>query len=137
MQICSNCNMSNTSATSEERTADPPGAHEVISVFIGFRVAQSYVFVWCFVDRELFVCFVPLLLAIVLPCPISIDGFWYLKCFCLCSVLYIYSIHQGPSWSLSYVSWIYNYLCNQCLSTLKFWVRILPMVRCTLYNSMW
>jgi hypothetical protein len=54
--------MSNTSATSEERTADSPGAHEVISVFIGFRVAQSYVFVWCFVDRELLVCFVPLLL---------------------------------------------------------------------------
>jgi len=22
----------------------------------------------------------------------------------------------GPSWSWSYGSWIYNYLCNQCLS---------------------
>ena len=28
-------------------------------------------------------------------------------------------------------SWIYNYLCNQCLSTLKLWVRIPFMVRCT------
>ena len=28
----------------------------------------------------------------------------------------------GPSWSWSYVSWIYNYLCNQCLSPIKLWV---------------
>ena len=31
-------------------------------------------------------------------------------------------VHQGPSWS--YGSWIYNYLCNQCLSPLKLWVWI-------------
>jgi hypothetical protein len=31
---------------------------------------------------------------------------------------------QGPSWSWSYVNWIYNYLCNQCQSPLKMWVRI-------------
>ena len=30
----------------------------------------------------------------------------------------------GPSWSWSYGSWIYNYLCNQCLSPLTLWVRI-------------
>ena len=31
---------------------------------------------------------------------------------------------KGPSWSWSYGSWIYNYLCNQCLSPLKlsFWI---------------
>jgi hypothetical protein len=34
-------------------------------------------------------------------------------------------------------SWIYNYLCNQCLSLIKLWVRILFIVRCTLYNIMW
>jgi len=28
-------------------------------------------------------------------------------------------------WSGSYGSWIYNYLCNQCLSPLTLWVRIL------------
>ena len=28
------------------------------------------------------------------------------------------------SWSRSYGSWIYNYLCNQCLSPLTLWVRI-------------
>jgi hypothetical protein len=37
----------------------------------------------------------------------------------------------------SYGSWIYNYLCNQCLSPLKLWVWILLMVRCTRYNIMW
>ena len=30
----------------------------------------------------------------------------------------------GPSWSWSYGSWIYIYLCNQNLSPLKLWVRI-------------
>jgi hypothetical protein len=30
----------------------------------------------------------------------------------------------GSSWSCSYGSWIYNYLCNQCLSPLKLWVQI-------------
>jgi len=28
----------------------------------------------------------------------------------------------GPSWSWSYGRWIYNYICNQCLSLLKLWV---------------
>jgi hypothetical protein len=29
---------------------------------------------------------------------------------------------EGPSWPWSYGSWIYNYLCNQCLSPLMLWV---------------
>jgi hypothetical protein len=33
---------------------------------------------------------------------------------------------QTVSWS--YGSWIYNYLCNQCLSPLTLWVRI-PLMR--------
>ena len=32
---------------------------------------------------------------------------------------------------LSYGSWIYNYLCNQCLSPLMLWVRISIRARCT------
>jgi len=31
---------------------------------------------------------------------------------------------KGPSWLWSYCSWIYNYLCNQCLSPLTMWVQI-------------
>ena len=38
------------------------------------------------------------------------------------------------SWSWSYGNWIYNCLCNQCLSPLKLWVRIPRMARCTRYN---
>jgi hypothetical protein len=34
-----------------------------------------------------------------------------------------------PSWS--YGSWIYNYLCNQCLSPLMLWVRISIRAMCT------
>jgi hypothetical protein len=46
-------------------------------------------------------------------------------------------IFNKKSWSWSYGSWIYNYLCHQCLSPLTLWVRILRMVRCTLYTIMW
>ena len=42
-------------------------------------------------------------------------------------VLYILLI-EGPSWSWSYASWIYNYLYNQCLSPLTLWGRI-PLKR--------
>ena len=44
---------------------------------------------------------------------------------------------MGPSWSWSYGSWIYNYLCNKCLSPLTLWVWILLMARCTRNNIMW
>jgi hypothetical protein len=40
---------------------------------------------------------------------------------------------RGQSWPWSYGSWIYNYLCNQCLSPLMLWVRISIRERCTLY----
>jgi hypothetical protein len=40
----------------------------------------------------------------------------------------------GSSWSWAYGSWIYNYLCNQCLSPLKWWVRTPFIARCTQYK---
>jgi hypothetical protein len=43
----------------------------------------------------------------------------------------------GSSWSCSYGSWIYNYLCNQRLSATKLWVRTPFMARCARYNIMW
>ena len=51
-----------------------------------------------------------------------------------CRLINRYSnIHSvfGPSWPWSYGSWIYNCLCNQCLSPLILWVRILIRARCT------
>ena len=41
-------------------------------------------------------------------------------------------IWSEPSWSWSYGSWIYNYLCNQFLSPLMLWVWISIMARCTI-----
>jgi len=38
---------------------------------------------------------------------------------------------RGSLWSWSYDSWIYKYLCNQCLSPLKLRVRVPFMARCT------
>ena len=59
---------------------------------------------------------------------------WYL-------VLYIFS--PGPlslggrlSWSWSYGCWIYNNLCNQCLSPLKLWVQN-PFRRDVLDTTLW
>ena len=46
-----------------------------------------------------------------------------------CNVLPIF--WRGPSWPWWYGSWIYNYLCNQCLSPLMLWVRISIRARCT------
>jgi hypothetical protein len=40
-------------------------------------------------------------------------------------------------WSRSYGSWIYNYLCNQCLSPLKLRVWTTFMAGSTWYNIMW
>jgi hypothetical protein len=40
-------------------------------------------------------------------------------------------LHRGPSWPWSHGGWIYNFLCNQCLSPLMLRVRISFRVRCT------
>ena len=53
-----------------------------------------------------------------------------LICILLLSYWHMFSIiHQeGPSWS--YSSWIYNYLYNRCLSSLKLRLRIPFKARC-------
>ena len=38
---------------------------------------------------------------------------------------------EGPPWLWSYGSWIYNYLCNQYLSPLMWWIRISTRAKCT------
>jgi hypothetical protein len=40
-------------------------------------------------------------------------------------------------WGRSHGSWIYSYLCIQCLSSLTMWVRILLMENCTRYIIIW
>jgi hypothetical protein len=49
----------------------------------------------------------------------------------------MFPICEEPLCWWSYVSWIYNYLCNQCLLPLTLWVQILFMARLTLCNDMW
>ena len=50
-------------------------------------------------------------------------------------ILYTYKVllHKGPLWPWSDGSWIYNYLCNRCLSPLMLWVRITLRERCTTF----
>ena len=43
----------------------------------------------------------------------------------------LYNAKSEPSWPWSYGGWIYNYLCNQCLSPLMLCFRILIRARCT------
>ena len=45
-------------------------------------------------------------------------------CFKLSKITSFITYLPGPSWSWLYASWIYKYLCNQCLSPLMLWVRI-------------
>ena len=47
-----------------------------------------------------------------------------------------YHCVKGTSWSWLDGSWIYNYLCNQCLSPLKLWVRI-PLRRGVLDTTLY
>ena len=42
-------------------------------------------------------------------------------CYVISVIFYL--ITKIPSWSWSHGSWIYNYLCNQCLSPQTLWVR--------------
>ena len=54
--------------------------------------------------------------------------------------IYFLYLYSGPLWSWLYGSWIYNYLCNQCLSPLKLWVRILLMrgvLDATICDKVW
>ena len=45
------------------------------------------------------------------------------RCRFVIEVLYSNPEH-GPSWSWSHGSWIYNYMCNQCISQVTFWVQV-------------
>jgi hypothetical protein len=42
-----------------------------------------------------------------------------------------YIVNHRPSWPWSYGSWIYNYLCNECLLPPMLWVRISISAGCT------
>ena len=48
---------------------------------------------------------------------------------------FLRNLDKGPSWSWSHSCWIYNYLCNQCLSPLTLWVRI-PLRRSVLHTTL-
>ena len=47
------------------------------------------------------------------------------------SIVHVFKLIPGASLTCSYGSWIYNYLCNQCISPLMLWVRISTRARCT------
>ena len=60
---------------------------------------------------------------------------WYYQVMILIWNIIVYFLMRSvPSWSWPYGSWIFNYLCNQCLSPLTLWVRIPLMTWHTLYN---
>jgi hypothetical protein len=68
---------------------------------------------------------------------ISFCKITYVLCLWIC----ISSAHEQEKrfltlivWSWSYGSWIYDYLCNQYLSPLTFWIRI-PLRKCILLDT--
>ena len=54
---------------------------------------------------------------------------WYILWPAILRVLFLWV--KRTSWPWSYGSWVYNYLCNQCLSPMMLWVRISIRARCT------
>ena len=57
---------------------------------------------------------------------------WFSKLFITC-IIYKSNIiweTQRPLWSWLYGSWIYNYICNQCLSPFMLWIWILDTTLC-------
>jgi hypothetical protein len=57
---------------------------------------------------------------------------YHVSCsFLSCEVWCLHGKCKWSSWSWSYGCWIYNYLCNQCISPLTLWFRIPLMARCT------
>ena len=55
------------------------------------------------------------------------QGYWH--------YLLLFKHYKRLLWSWSYGSWIYNNLCNQCLSPLTLWVRT-PLRRGVLYTML-
>ena len=59
------------------------------------------------------------------------------RLFCVCLNIDGDILQQRQSLLWSHGSWIYNYLCNQCLTPPNVLVRIPLMAKCTRYNIMW
>jgi hypothetical protein len=70
------------------------------------------------------------------------------QCFCIVYICIALNIHLSRgeshslvgaslSWSWSYGSWIYNNMCNQCLTPIKLRVRTPFVHKCTRFNIMW
>ena len=98
----------------------------LLLVYSELRVAQFLVFCVMFF-RPLFVSNIVLSILRRLNgfcLPSLLSSFFSFSSFCL----YIKNILY---------CWIYNYLCNQCLSPLTLWVRSPFMAKCTRYNIMW
>ena len=51
-------------------------------------------------------------------------------------IYFLATINKFLNQSWSYDSWIFNFLCNQCLSPLKLWVQVPLMGTSTCYNIM-
>jgi hypothetical protein len=62
-------------------------------------------------------------LELIVICNVLFCSYWMYCCLCM---------HGSwvSSWSWTYGSWIYNFMCNQCLSPLRLWVRFTLMARC-------
>ena len=136
------CNKSNTTGTTcGAVTAYPPEHLRSSLVLSGVRVARSLVFcVLCcrllFVLLSLFfgyciVCSSSDLRLLITPLISSNSSFLFHS---IRLELWVFGCHlmevfrwKESSWASSYCSWVYNYLCNQCLSPLTLWVRI-PLI---------
>ena len=84
----------------------------------------------------LFICRIQLLYVMHIA-SICVSCFFYIATLCIISsdncIIFAYTVWS--SWSWYDGSWIYNYLCNQCLSPPRVWVyqwlRFPPLIKLT------
>jgi len=84
--------------------------------FCGFNISCIYSFRFSHPLILTFLHFTVITILFTIDLTIYIHLNLYLLCVCW--------NFEGPSWLWSYGSWIYNYLCNQCISPLTLWVWI-------------
>jgi uncharacterized protein YggT (Ycf19 family) len=98
--------------------------HDIAEILLNVALNTIDIYIYLEYIRKLIIWFSLSDMAVLLAA--QFWGFWILLNHDnSCIVIYKYACIndcEDPSWSWSCGSWIYNYLCTECLSPLKLWV---------------
>jgi hypothetical protein len=103
-----------------------------VDCHISFIYIYTYVW-WCRLSHQLYIytrtchdvdCHISFIHVHVMMSTVTSVFYIYIVLWCLLKLCYMYLVHIVCSRSRDCGSWIYNYLCNQCISPLKLSIRI-------------